>query len=192
MPSAEGVLLQIRSVGICGTDVHILHDIYPHADPLVPGHELVGTIVAVGRDVEGWRTGERAVSELHTGADRTCPTCQRGDPQICPGKRALGTWTNGGFAELVALPAWLLHHVPDSVSDRAATLIEPAACSLHGMLERSEVRPSDAVLVVGHGPIGLLGAQVALAAGRQARWWCAGAACAAPPAWMRRKHSVYM
>lgn len=164
-PRPDEVLIEVSAVGICGTDVHILQDVYRHADPLIPGHELVGNIVALGDEVEEWRAGERVVSELHTGADRTCPLCLRGDPQICPAKRALGTWTDGAFAEKVALPAWLLHRVPDSVSDPVATLIEPAACSLHGMLERSAVGPDDAVLVVGHGPIGLLGAQVALAAG---------------------------
>lgn len=164
-PAAGEVVVDVSAVGICGTDLHILHDVYPHADPLVPGHELVGRIAAVGDGVEGWSTGDRVVSELHTGADRTCDICRSGNPQICPHKRALGTWTDGAFAERVRLPAWLLHAVPEGLSDRAATLVEPAACSLHGVLERGRIEEGDRVLVAGHGPIGLLAAQVARAAG---------------------------
>lgn len=164
-PGPDEVLVQVRAVGICGTDIHILHDVYAHADPLIPGHELVGTVVATGEKVEGWSTGDRVVSELHTGADLTCEICRSGNPQICPAKRALGTWTNGGFAEQVVVPTWLLHRPPESLSDDAATLIEPAACALHGLLERGRVEPGDAVFIAGHGPIGLLSAQVAKAAG---------------------------
>lgn len=164
-PGPGEVVVDVSAVGICGTDVHILHDVYDHADPLIPGHELSGRIRAVGEGVSGYAAGDRVVSELHTGADRDCETCRAGDPQICPRKRALGTWTDGAFAEQVALPAWLLHRVPDGLSDVAATLVEPAACSLHGLLERGRIEPGDAVLVAGHGPIGLLAAQVAQAAG---------------------------
>jgi L-iditol 2-dehydrogenase len=159
------VVVDVSAIGICGTDVHILHDVYPHADPLIPGHELVGRIAAVGAGVEDWALGERVVSELHTGADRDCEICRSGNPQICPRKRALGTWVDGAFADQVRLPAWLLHRVPEGLSDVAAALVEPAACSLHGMLERGRIDPGDSVLIAGHGPIGLLGAQIALAAG---------------------------
>ncbi len=159
------VVVDVAAVGICGTDVHILHDVYPHAEPLIPGHELVGRIAAIGDGVQGYASGERVVSELHTGADRDCAICRSGNPQICPRKRALGTWVDGAFAEQVRLPAWLLHRVPDGLSDLAAALVEPAACSLHGMLERGRVDEGDTVLIAGHGPIGLLGAQIAKAAG---------------------------
>jgi L-iditol 2-dehydrogenase len=163
--AAGEVLVDVSAVGICGTDVHILHDVYAHADPLIPGHELVGRIAAVGEGVDGWAAGDRVVSELHTGADRTCEICRSGNPQICPAKRALGTWVDGAFADRVRLPAWLLHRVPEGLSDVAASLVEPAACALHGMLERGRVDPGDTVLIAGHGPVGLLGARVAQAAG---------------------------
>ena len=163
-PGPGEVLVDVLAVGICGTDLHILHDVYPHADPLIPGHELVGTVALAGPGTE-WATGARVVSELHTGADRTCEICRSGNPQICPRKRALGTWTDGAFAERLVLPEWLLHAVPDSLSDVHATLIEPAACVVHGLLERGRIDPGDTVFVAGHGPIGLLAAQVALASG---------------------------
>src|SRR3954447_20702626 len=160
-PGAGEVEIAVDAVGICGTDVHILHDVYPHADPLIPGHELVGRIVGVGDGVEEWSVDDRVVAELHTGACLTCDLCRSGNPQICPHKRALGTWTDGAFAERVVIPAWLLHRAPEGLGDPIASLIEPAACSWHGLMERGRVERGDHVLVVGHGPIGLLCAQIA-------------------------------
>jgi L-iditol 2-dehydrogenase len=105
------------------------------------------------------------VGEPHVGSCRQCALCRSGNPQICPHKRALGTWTDGAFAELVRIPAWLLHRVPARISDPAATLIEPLACVWHGLFERSELHVADRVLIIGHGPIGLLSAHLATRAG---------------------------
>jgi L-iditol 2-dehydrogenase len=160
-PGAEEVLVAVRATGICGTDLHILAGAYPHAEPLIPGHEFAGEIVGLGEGVTGWRTGERVVGELHVGACRACAICRSGNPQICPHKRALGTWSDGAFSELLTIPDWLLHRIPEGLSDSAATLIEPAACAWHGLLERSHIDPGDRVMIVGHGPIGLLSALIA-------------------------------
>jgi L-iditol 2-dehydrogenase len=155
----------VRAVGICGTDLHIFDDVYQHAEPLIPGHEFAGEIVDVEGDVGGWKPGDRVVGELHVGACRACELCRSGNARICPAKRALGTWTDGAFAELLTIPAWLLHRIPERVSDPEATLIEPAACAWHALLERSRIDRGDRVLVVGQGPIGLLSALVATFAG---------------------------
>jgi L-iditol 2-dehydrogenase len=160
-PAAEEALVAVRAVGVCGTDLHILEDVYEHASPLIPGHEFAGEIVALGAGVSSWKLGERVVGELHVGACRACAICRSSGPHICPHKRALGTWTDGAFAELLAVPAWLLHRAPEGLSDPAATLIEPAACAWHGLFERSRLDPGDRVLIVGHGPIGLLSAHLA-------------------------------
>lgn len=164
-PAADEVLVAVRAVGICGTDLHILDDVYEHASPLIPGHEFAGEIVGLGAEVGSWDIGQRVVGELHVGACHLCPICRSGNPQICPHKRALGTWTDGAFAELLAIPAWLLHRAPEHCSDPAATLIEPAACAWHGLFERSHLDPGERVLVLGHGPIGLLAAHLAAQAG---------------------------
>jgi len=165
-PAAGEALVAVRATGVCGTDLHIFDDAYPHAEPLIPGHEFAGEIVSIEPpDVEGWKPGDRVVGELHVGACRTCELCISGNPQICPAKRALGTWTDGAFAELLSIPAWLLHGIPASVSYPLATLVEPTACAWHALRERSHIDPGDQVLVVGHGPLGLLCAQVARFAG---------------------------
>ncbi len=165
VPGAGEALVAVRAVGICGTDLHIFDDAYPHAEPLIPGHEFAGEVVGPPSGVEGWKLGDRVVGELHVGACQGCELCRSGNPQICPAKRALGTWTDGAFAELLAIPSWLLHPIPDGVSYPAATLVEPAACAWHGILERSRMDPGDRVLIVGHGPIGLLSAHIATSAG---------------------------
>jgi len=165
VPGADEVLVTVEAVGVCGTDLHILDDVYAHAAPLIPGHEFTGEIAGLGADVSSWEIGERVVGELHVGACHQCAICRSGNPQICPHKRALGTWTDGAFAELLAIPAWLLHRVPERLSSPAATLIEPAACAWHGLFERSHLDPGERVLVLGHGPIGLLSAHLAAAAG---------------------------
>lgn len=160
-PAADEALVAVRAVGVCGTDLHILDDVYDHASPLIPGHEFAGEIVGLGTGVASWRLGERVVGELHVGACRACAICRSAGPQICPRKRALGTWTDGAFAELLTIPAWLLHRTPAQLSDPAATLIEPLACAWHGLFERSHLDPGERVLVLGHGPIGLLSAHLA-------------------------------
>jgi L-iditol 2-dehydrogenase len=179
-PAAGEALVAVRAVGICGTDLHIVDDVYPHAQPLIPGHEFAAEVIGLGAAVkegsatgrradshagEGLRPGDRVVGELHVGACRVCEICLSGNPQICPDKRALGTWTDGAFAELLAIPAWLLHRIPERLSDPAATLIEPTACAWHAIFERSRLDRGDRVLVVGHGPIGLLSAHLAAIAG---------------------------
>ena len=164
-PAAGEALVAVRAVGICGTDMHILEDVYDHASPLIPGHEFAGEIVGLGAGVSDWSLGERVVGEPHVGSCRRCALCLSGNPQICPHKRALGTWTDGAFAELLAIPAWLLHPIPAGVSDPRATLIEPLACVWHGLFERCHLHMGDRVLVIGHGPIGLLSAYLAMRAG---------------------------
>lgn len=164
-PAPDEVLVAVHAVGVCGTDLHILDDVYEHAAPLIPGHEFAGEVVGLGAGVRSWRLGERVVGELHVGACRACATCRSGNPQICPSKRALGTWSDGAFAELMTIPAWLLHRTPAELSDDAATLIEPAACAWHGLFERSRLQGGERVLVLGHGPIGLLSAHLAATAG---------------------------
>jgi L-iditol 2-dehydrogenase len=173
LPGPGEALVAVRAVGICGTDLHILDHTYPHAEPLIPGHEFAGEIIdlraglegGLESDTAGLGPGDRVIGELHTGACRTCAICRSGNPQICPHKRALGTWTDGAFAELLTIPAWLLHRAPERLSDPAATLIEPAACAWHAIFERSHINPGDRVLVVGHGPIGLLSAHLATVGG---------------------------
>lgn len=161
----DQVLIRVRACGICGSDLKIQEDQHPYTPPVVIGHEFAGEIVEVGRDVVGWATGDRVVSEQHTHACGHCRQCLTGNAFACASKRAPGYFVDGGFAEFITMPAWLLHRVPDNLSFVEAAFSEPAAVAAHGVLDRTGIAPEDVVLVLGCGPIGLVAAKMAQCAG---------------------------
>jgi len=155
------VLLRIEVAGICGSDLKIYDDDHPYFPPVILGHEFSGEVVEVGAGVQGWKKGDRVVSEVHGLVCGQCRFCLSGEKHVCPSKRALGWGIDGGFAEYVRVPSWLLHRMPDGVSFEEAALMEPLAIAVHGILERAKVDPEDSVVVLGCGPIGLLALQMA-------------------------------
>jgi len=160
----DEVLVSVKHVGICGSDLHIFHDTHPNHPPVTLGHEFSGVIAEVGARVRGWAPGDRVVSELHGGACGRCRLCKTGNFFACPYKRPIGWWTNGAYADYIAVPAWLLHRVPDELSLLHATLTEPLAVCMN-VFQRAPIEPMSFVAVVGPGPIGLLAALAAKASG---------------------------
>jgi L-iditol 2-dehydrogenase len=158
----------VRYAGICGTDRHIVHNTFPSHPPVTLGHEFLGVVRALGEGVPRLhptlRLGVRVVSEPHSLACGVCSLCRRGHAELCAAKRSPGWGIDGGMAEQVAVPAHLLHLVPDGVGDEAAALCEPTAIVVSGY-QRAAVPIGGSVLVVGPGPIGILAALVARAAG---------------------------
>jgi L-iditol 2-dehydrogenase len=163
-PKPGWVVLEVTGAGICGTDIHILHDEHPYSPPVTLGHEFAGKIVEVGPEVEGWQVTDRVVCEPHVGACGVCHLCRRGFAQLCAHKKAPGLAIDGALAKYVAVPTHLLHRVPDEVSDRAAAVCEPTAISVSA-LERVKVNAGETIVVLGPGPIGLITAMVARAMG---------------------------
>lgn len=156
-------VLDVIYAGICGTDVHITHNSFPSYPPVTLGHEILGVVAEPGDGVT-IPPGTRVVCEPHSLACGTCHLCRRGHAELCAAKRSPGWGIDGAMAARVAVPAHLLHAVPDAVGDRAAALTEPTAVVLSGY-ERTPVPPGGVVLVVGPGPIGILAALVARACG---------------------------
>ncbi|MBN1135008.1 MAG: alcohol dehydrogenase catalytic domain-containing protein [Anaerolineae bacterium] len=141
-------------VGICSTDLEVVRGYAGFRG--VPGHEFVG-VVDLAED-PSW-IGQRVVGEINVGCG-VCDTCRAGQPGHCPSRTALGIrGRDGVLAELFCLPVANLHPVPVEVPDRAAVFVEPlaAACQL---LEQIHVRPSDRVVVLGDGRLGLMASQV--------------------------------
>lgn len=163
-PPPGWVVLDVRYAGICGTDIHIMHDQFPSWPPVTLGHEFTGVVSAIGEGVAGWELGDRVVCEPHSLACTTCHLCRRGLAHLCADKRSPGWGIDGGFAEKVSVPASLLHGVPDAVDDLAAGMTEPLAIVVTAY-ERMPVEPGSSVLVLGPGPIGILAALTASAAG---------------------------
>jgi L-iditol 2-dehydrogenase len=164
-PKMDEVLIEIRAAGICGTDIHILHDQYPYWPPVILGHEFSGQIVEAGEQVTGFKVGDRVVGEPHTLACGKCELCRTGYQQLCSSKRSIGWGIHGAFTRYLALPEKLLHHIPDSLSYEEAAVVEPTANVVQDVIERGEVAPNDFVVVLGPGPIGLLSVMAANAAG---------------------------
>ncbi len=157
VPAAKAgeALLRVRRVGICGTDLHIYQGHLDHRVPRggVIGHETFAE-VAEAPVGSGFRPGDRVVVEpvLSCGA---CRACRMGAGYLCYRLKVLGVDVPGGMQDYWAVPAARLLKVPDSLSDDHAALIEPLAVATHDVT-RAGVKPGDAVVVFGGGPIGCL------------------------------------
>lgn len=162
---AGGLLVEVEAAGVCAADRMLWTGRHPWGElpwPIVPGHELLGRVVASDRaDVP---VGTRLTAEVKVPCDE-CGPCRRGRPHLCATGPHLGSGIPGAFAERLALPARaLVHAVPDGLPRDVAVLAEPAACAVHAV-QRGSVRPGDDVLVWGLGPVGALAALAARAAG---------------------------
>jgi L-iditol 2-dehydrogenase len=159
------VILKVTATGICGTDLHIYDGEFPSRPPVTMGHEVSGVVAELGEGVDdSWR-GARVVAETYFSTCGHCEQCVSGRRNLCLERRSIGSYVDGGFAARVQVPARNLHRIPDWLDGRVAAMTEPLACCCQSLLNPERVEPGDAVLVVGPGPIGLLAAQVARAAG---------------------------
>jgi L-iditol 2-dehydrogenase len=164
-PASGEVKIKIAACGVCGTDIHVKNDCFPYWPPVVLGHEFAGEIIELGKDCKTYKLGDRVVAEPHTKACGNCYLCRTGNIQICPEKRSPGWGIDGGMAEYICYPEKLLHKIPDNMSWEQAAVVEPTANIVTDLLERTKVEAGDFVVVQGPGPIGLLAAMAARAAG---------------------------
>ena len=164
-PGPGEVAVRIAYCGICGTDLHVYHgnmDARVGFERVI-GHEMSGTVEAVGEGVEGLAGGRKVVVRPldHCGA---CPACAAGHRHVCHNLKFLGLDTDGAFQEIWTVPAHTLHPLPDDMRLDHAALIEPVAVACHDVRMSELARGEDAV-VIGGGPIGVLVAMVAREAG---------------------------
>ncbi len=160
-PLPGTVIVRVKAVGICGTDIPIFDGIRSVPYPLIPGHEIAGIIDEVGPGVEGWQVGDRVVVGLVVGCG-TCEYCRRGDEPLCPNIRELGIHVDGGYAEYLRAPASTLHRLPEDMSFVAGASADPVASSYRG-IRRLRINPEDRVVIFGPGPIGLYALQAVAA-----------------------------
>jgi L-iditol 2-dehydrogenase len=149
IPGAGQVVVEVRTAGICGTDVHATQGLIPWQPPLVMGHEYSGVIVDVGPRVAKTLIGRVVACEPGWGCGE-CPECRERRVSHC-----LRLTRAGGFAERVVLPTGAVHAVPETLDPVTAAMTEPAACCLAG-LETFRMPKGATVLVLGGGIMGLL------------------------------------
>lgn len=165
----DEVAVAVAYTGICGTDLHIFHgDMDARVPkPLVPGHEMSGTVMECGSAVTGFAVGQ-PVTVMPIVSCGACPACDGGNRHLCHTLRVLGVDDTGSMQSRWVVPADNLLPLPESLDLKAAALIEPLAVAVHDV-RRGGVEPGDHVLVVGGGPIGLLIALVAKHEGADVR-----------------------
>ncbi len=179
VPRRAEVLVRVDAVAICATDLEIIHSGspakirggLPFNQNFTPGHEYMGTVVALGPGVDEFGIGERISVEIHAGCGQ-CKRCRQGMYTSClnygepdKGHRANGFTTDGGFAEYAVNHINTLARVPDTMSDAEATLVVTAGTSMYGLTELGGLVAGESVVVIGPGPIGLLAVAVAKALG---------------------------
>ena len=182
-PGTAEVLVRIDAIAVCATDLEIIK----HGPPALiqgglpfnknftPGHEYMGTVVKLGPGVDEYSVGDRVTVEIHAGCGR-CPRCREGMYTAClnygmnygthnKGHRANGFTTDGGFAEYAVNNINTLVHVPEDMTDEEATLVVTAGTAMYGIDVMGGVIAGQSIVVMGPGPIGLMGVGVAKALG---------------------------
>jgi len=174
LASANSAMLKVESCSICGSDLHMYHGAHIGktqygADALkfCCGHEFIGEVVETGSEVHGFRVGDKVLAAGGTGCGQ-CPACLTGRVEACPALTAfgIGPGLEGGQAEYVNVPnadATLLS--TDGLSDEQALLLTDGMATAYFGLTRADPRPGGTVAVVGLGPIGIIGVELAFALG---------------------------
>ena len=182
-PGYSEVLVKIDAVAICATDLDVIsygppaliEGEKPFNKDFTPGHEYMGTVVALGPSVDEFQIGDRVTVEIHSGCGQ-CKRCRMGMYTSChnyglnfgkknKGHRANGFTSDGGFKQYAINHINTLIKVPDDMTDEEATLVVTAGTTMYGLTELGGLIAGESLAVIGPGPIGLLGVAVAKALG---------------------------
>ncbi len=183
VPKKAEVLVRIDAIAICATDLDVISSGppamiqggLPFNKNFTPGHEYMGTVAALGPGVDEFAIGDRVTVEIHAGCGQ-CKRCRMGMYTSClnyglnygdvdKGHRANGFTSDGGFAEYAINNINTLIKISDAMSDEEATLVVTAGTSMYGLTELGGLIAGESIVVMGPGPIGLLGVAVAKALG---------------------------
>ncbi|NQT36871.1 MAG: alcohol dehydrogenase catalytic domain-containing protein, partial [Planctomycetes bacterium] len=165
----EDVLIEVRAVGICGSDVHGMDGSTGRRQPpIVMGHEAAGVIARVGEAVDDWAPGDRVTFDSTIYCGR-CAFCRDGQINLCDNRRVLGVSCDdyrrhGAFAQFVAVPRHIVYRLPEGLSFERAAMVEPLSIAFHAV-NITPITLGDTAVVVGTGMIGLLAVEALRAAG---------------------------
>ncbi|MBI4548259.1 MAG: zinc-dependent alcohol dehydrogenase family protein [Ignavibacteriae bacterium] len=161
-PDEDEILLNISACGICHTDLHVIEgELSPKKLPLIPGHQVVGTVEKVGSRVKNFSIGNRAgVAWLHwTCGD--CGYCKRGKENLCPHAKFTGYDVDGGYAEYMVVPADFAYSIPKQLTDEEAAPLLCAGIIGYRALRLSEIKPGQRLGLFGFGASAHIAIQVA-------------------------------
>jgi L-iditol 2-dehydrogenase len=166
-PKADQVVIQVKNIGVCGSDIHVYHGLHPYTSyPVVQGHEVSGTISEVGSQVQGFNVGDQVVFMPQVTCG-TCYPCRHGMYHICDSLKVMGFQTGGAAQEFIAIDSEKVLKVPLHVPPDQAAMVEPIAVAVHALSRTGDVKDKN-ILVLGAGTIGNLVGQVAKALGARA------------------------
>ena len=159
-PGENEILIKVKSCAICGTDIKVFHHGHKHiVFPRITGHEVSGIIFKIGKNVKGYKEGDRVAVAPAIPCGK-CYYCRKGQQTMCDNLKAIGYHYDGGFAEYMLVPEdavlnGCVNKIPNNLQFEIASIAEPLACVINGQsLSRIEV--GDTVLILGAGPIGIL------------------------------------
>jgi propanol-preferring alcohol dehydrogenase len=151
-PGPGEIRLRVRTCGVCRTDLHVIEgDLPEQALPIVPGHQVVGTVDAIGEGSEGFAIGDRAGIAWLRGTCGTCVWCRSGQENLCRESRYTGYHENGGYAEHAVVPAAYAYHLPEGFGDLEAAPLLCAGIIGYRALQRSGVPAGGRIALYGFG-----------------------------------------
>ncbi|PYH48514.1 GroES-like protein [Aspergillus saccharolyticus JOP 1030-1] len=160
-PGDRQLLVKVEACGVCSSDRWAQNNVLGGGFPIVPGHEIIGRIAAVGDGVLNWKVGDRVGGGWHGGHDGTCGACRKGFFQMCSSKQVNGETKNGGYAEYCLLNAEAAVRVPEHVPAAKYAPILCAGVTVFNSLRHMNITPGEIVAVQGLGGLGHLAIQYA-------------------------------
>jgi propanol-preferring alcohol dehydrogenase len=175
-PKGTQVLVKVQSSGVCHSDVHVWEGYYEGIDgqtlkttergvkyPLTPGHEIAGVVESLGEQAEGFGKNEKVLVYPWIG-EGLCPACRIGEENLCDKPRSLGIYTDGGYAQYVLVPSFkYLVKLGDDLDMDTSAPLSCAGLTSYGAIKNANLKPSEDVVIVGTGGLGLMGIQLAKA-----------------------------
>ncbi len=166
IPRDDELLLRVRACGVCRTDLHVVEgDLPAHRSAVVPGHETVGEVIALGSAVRNWSPGDRAGIAWLRHTCGTCRYCARGAENLCLASRYTGWDADGGYAEYATVPADYAYRLPQRYTDQQLAPLLCAGIIGYRALKRADLPPGGRLGIYGFGGSAHLTAQLAIARG---------------------------
>ena len=171
-PTGTQVLVKVISTGVCHSDLHLWEGGYDTGDgfmkvtdrgvkfPVTPGHEVVGKVEKIGESVKDIQIGDTVLVYPWIGCGK-CPTCEKGDTNLCETPKSLGVFQDGGYAEQVIVPDYKFLASIDDLNPDSASSLACSGLTAYTAIKKSLVNNPESILIVGAGGLGLMGVQLA-------------------------------